>query len=175
MTHSNPGCTSCGRSCARRSKRADFRPSLGMHTCSEREPPRTVRDDGSTSIIPVLSEAGRLLRAHTFAAGGFDRGFDRDNGLEPDKPTEAAAVGPGTVQGREHRATMETPTRGEAFASLRQAVKSGWERGPRVRAPRGELAAFRAGLERGTHRLGEGLLPSVPPGTANCASPVLPA
>jgi hypothetical protein len=146
-----------------------------MHTCSEREPPRTVRDDGSTSIIPVLSEAGRLLRAHTFAAGGFDRGFDRDNGLEPDKPTEAAAVGPGTVQGREHRATMETPTRGEAFASLRQAVESGWERGPRVRAPRGELAAFRAGLERGTHRLGEGLLPSVPPGTANCASPVLPA
>jgi len=63
------------------------------------------------SMIPVLSGTGRLLRAHTFAAGGFDRGF-RDNGLDRDKPTEAAAAGPGMVRGRGHRVAVETRIRG---------------------------------------------------------------
>ena len=77
--------------------------------------------------------------------GGFDRGFDRDNGLDHDKPTEAAAAGAGIVRGSEHRVAVETRTRGEAYADLRQAVESGWDRGQRFEAPRGELAAFRAG------------------------------
>jgi neutral trehalase len=76
--------------------------------------------------------------------GGFDRGFDRENGSERDKPAELAAVGDGTVRGGEPRVAVETRTRGEAHADLRQAVESGWDRGQRFAAPRGELAVFQA-------------------------------
>jgi hypothetical protein len=76
--------------------------------------------------------------------GGFDRGFDRGNGLDRDKPTEVAAVGATIVRSGEHRVAVETRTRGEAHADLRQAAESGWERGRGFGAPRGELAAFRA-------------------------------
>lgn len=76
--------------------------------------------------------------------GAFDRGFDRDNGLDRDKPTEAAAASPGIVRGGEHRVSVETRTRGEAHADLRQAAESGWDRGQRFEAPRGELAVFQA-------------------------------
>lgn len=77
--------------------------------------------------------------------GGFDRGLDRDKRTERDRPTEAAAHGDTTVRGGEHRVAVETRTRGEAYADLRQAVESGWERGRRFDMPRGELAVFRAG------------------------------
>lgn len=86
---------------------------------------------------------------HTFAVGGFDRGFDRDNGSGRDKPAEVVAAGDGTVRGGEPRMAVETRTRGEAHADLRQVVESGWDRGQRFGAPRGELAVFparRAGL-----------------------------
>jgi hypothetical protein len=98
----------------------------------------------SISALLLLSGAGRLLRVHTFGVGGFDRGFDRDSGAERDKPAEAAAAGDGSLRGGEPRATVETRTRGEAYADLRQAVESGWDRTGRYEAPRGELAAFRA-------------------------------
>jgi hypothetical protein len=71
-------------------------------------------------------------------------GFDRDNGSERDKPAEAAAVGDGAVRGGEHHVAVETRTRGEAHADLRQAVEAGWDRGQRFEAPRGELAVFQA-------------------------------
>lgn len=77
--------------------------------------------------------------------GGFDRGFDRDNGSERDKPAEAAAAGAGIVRGGEPRVAVETRTRGEAHADLRQAAESGWERGREFGAPAGELAVFRSG------------------------------
>lgn len=76
--------------------------------------------------------------------GGFDRGFDRDDGAERDQPTEAAVVGDGTVRGGEPRTAVETRTRDEAQADLRQAVESGWDRGRTFKAPRGELAVFQA-------------------------------
>jgi hypothetical protein len=75
---------------------------------------------------------------------GFDRGFDRDDALDRDKPMEAAAAGAGVVRGGEHRVAVETRTRGEAYADLRQAAESGWDRGRGFSAPTGELAAFRA-------------------------------
>lgn len=75
---------------------------------------------------------------------GFDRGFDRDNGAERDRPTEAGAHGDSTVQGDDPRIAVETRTRGEAYADLRQIVESGWNRHQRFDAPRGELAMFRA-------------------------------
>ena len=77
--------------------------------------------------------------------GSLDRGFDRDSRLDRDKPTEAAAVGASIVRDGEHRVAVETRTRGEAYADLRQAAESGWERGREFGAPAGELAVFRAG------------------------------
>jgi len=75
---------------------------------------------------------------------GFDGGFDRGNGAERDRPTEAGAHGDSTVQGGDPRIAVETRTRGEAYADLRQVVESGWDRHQRFDAPRGELAMFRA-------------------------------
>jgi hypothetical protein len=80
---------------------------------------------------------------HTSSVGGFDRGFDRDNESERDRPAEAAAVGGGTARDGRARVAAETRTRGEAQADLRQAAGSGWDRHRRFEAPRGELAAFR--------------------------------
>jgi hypothetical protein len=76
--------------------------------------------------------------------GGLDRGLDRDDGSERDRPAEAAALADSTVQGGKPRIAVETRTRGEAHADLRQIVESGWDRGRRYEAPRGELAVFRA-------------------------------
>jgi hypothetical protein len=75
---------------------------------------------------------------------GFGRGIDRDNGLDRDKPTEAAAAGAGMVRVGELRVAVETRTQGEAHADLRQAAESGWDRDQRFEAPRGELAVFQA-------------------------------
>jgi hypothetical protein len=75
---------------------------------------------------------------------GFDRGFDRDNGAERDRPTESEAHGDSTVQGGDPRIAVVTRTRGEAYADLRQIVESGWDRHQGFDAPRGELAMFRA-------------------------------
>ena len=72
-----------------------------------------------------------------------DRGFDRDNRSERDKPTETAAVGEAVREVGLPRMAVETRTRGEAHADLRQAIESGWERGGRFDVPRGELAVFR--------------------------------
>ena len=80
---------------------------------------------------------------HTVAVGGFDRGFDRDNKSERDRPAEAAALADSTARGGEPRTAVETRTRGEAHADLRQAAESGWDRHSKFDAPRGELAQFR--------------------------------
>jgi hypothetical protein len=93
----------------------------------------------------ALSGTGWLLSAHTFAVSGFDRGLDRDNGSERDRPAEAADLGDGTVRGCETRVGVETRTRGEEYADLRQIAETGWDRSRRYEAPRGELATFRAG------------------------------
>ena len=90
---------------------------------------------------------------------GFDRGIDRDNGSGRDRPTEAEAPGDSTVRGGEPRTAVETRTRGEAYADLRQIDESGWDRGRRYEAPRGELAVFRverAGLLTVAHRATRG-------------------
>jgi hypothetical protein len=108
-----------------------------------RESPRTVRDDGLIAMIPVLCGIGWLLRVHTFAVGGLDRGFDRGSESERDRLAGAAAVGDGTARDGGAGVAVETRTRGEAHADLRQAVDSGWDRHRRFEAPRGELAAFR--------------------------------
>ena len=84
--------------------------------------------------------SGRIF----FAVDGFDRGFDRDNGSERDRTTEAEALGDSTVRGGEPRIAVETRTRGEAYADLQQIDESGWHRGRRYEAPHGELAKFRA-------------------------------
>ncbi|HEX9041486.1 MAG TPA: hypothetical protein VF838_10705, partial [Trebonia sp.] len=68
----------------------------------------------------------------------LDHGFDRD------KPVEAVTVGEGTPRDRELGVVVETRTRGEAYADLRQSAESGWDRSRRFEAPRGELATFRA-------------------------------
>lgn len=70
--------------------------------------------------------------------GELDRGSDRD------KPVEADTVGEGTLRDREVGVVVETRTRGEAYADLRQSAESGWDRSRRFDAPRGELAVFRA-------------------------------
>ena len=75
---------------------------------------------------------------------GFDRGFDRDNGAEGDRPAEAGAHGDSTVQDGDPRVAVETRTRGEAYADLRQVVRTGWDRHQRFDTPRSELAMFRA-------------------------------
>jgi hypothetical protein len=87
----------------------------------------------------TLSGTRRLHSVHNLGVGGFDRESGRD------KPAEAAAAGPGAVRGGELSVAVETRTRGEARADLRQAAGSGWDRHRRFEAPRGELAAFRAG------------------------------
>ena len=89
--------------------------------------------------------------------GVVDRGFDRDNRSERDKPTEIAAVGAAVREIGVPRVAVETRTRGEAHADLRQSVESGWDRHGRFEAPRGELAVFRP------ERAG---LPEVSPGEA---------
>jgi hypothetical protein len=89
--------------------------------------------------------------------GVVDRGFDRDNRSERDKPTETAAVGAAVREIGVPRVAVETRTRGEAHADLRQSVESGWDRRGRFEAPRGELAVFRP------ERAG---LPEVSPGEA---------
>jgi hypothetical protein len=86
--------------------------------------------------------------------GVVDRGLDLS---QPDKPTEAAAVGEAVRAVGAPRVAVETRTRGEAGADLRQSVESGWDRGQRLDVPRRELAAFRA------ERAG---LPEVSPGEA---------
>ncbi len=70
-------------------------------------------------------------------------GFDRGNGSERDRPAEAEALGDSSVQGGELRIAVETRTRGEAHADLRQVVMSGWDRNHRYQSPHGELAMFR--------------------------------
>jgi hypothetical protein len=89
--------------------------------------------------------------------GMVDRGFDRDNHSERDKPTETAAVGAAVREIGVPRVAVETRTRGEAHADLRQSVESGWDRHGRFEAPRGELAVFRPERAR---------LPEVSPGEA---------
>jgi hypothetical protein len=71
-------------------------------------------------------------------------GVDRDDGPEGDRRAEAADAGDGAARGGERRVAVETRTRGEARAGLRQVAESGWGRHQRFEAPRGELAAFRA-------------------------------
>jgi hypothetical protein len=81
----------------------------------------------------------------------FGCGLDRDNGAEREWPTEAAAHGDSTVQCGDPRIAVETRTRGEAYADLRQIVESGWDRHQEFDIPRGELGMFRAeraGLRR---------------------------
>jgi hypothetical protein len=75
--------------------------------------------------------------------GGLDHGIDRDHGSERDRPIEAEAPSDRTVKGREPRMAVETRTRGEAYADLRQAAESGWDRHQGFGVPRGELAMFR--------------------------------
>lgn len=70
-------------------------------------------------------------------------GFDRDNGSERDRPPDAEALGDSSVQGGELRIAVETRTRGEAHADLRQVVTSGWDRNHRYQSLHGELAMFR--------------------------------
>ena len=70
--------------------------------------------------------------------GELDRGSDRD------KPSEPAAFGEASSRGGELRLVVETRTRGEAYADLRQSAESGWDRSRRFDAPRSELAGFRA-------------------------------
>jgi hypothetical protein len=67
-----------------------------------------------------------------------------DHDADRDKPVEAATVGEGTPRDRELGVVVETRTRGEAYADLRQSAESGWDRSRRFDAPRGELAVFRA-------------------------------
>jgi hypothetical protein len=88
---------------------------------------------------------------------GFGRGIDRDNGLDRDKPTEAAAAGEAVREPGVPHMAVEARTRDEAHADLRQSVESGWDRRGRFDAPRGELAVFRV------ERAG---LPEVSPGEA---------
>ena len=76
--------------------------------------------------------------------GRYDRGSDRDNGSEHDKRAEVVAVGDVTVRSGEPRVAVETRTRSEAHADLRQAAESGWDRGQRFEAPRAELMMFQA-------------------------------
>jgi hypothetical protein len=89
--------------------------------------------------------------------GVVDRGFDRGSRSEPDKPMETTAVGEAVREVGAPRMAVETRTRGEARADLRQSVESGWDRGQRFAVPRGELAVFRP------ERAG---LPEVSPGEA---------
>jgi hypothetical protein len=116
--------------------RADGAPGS---TRSRSQLPPVVRHDGLISFLPILSGADRLLWAHTFAMGGFDR----DNGSERDRPTEAEALGDSTVRSGELRTAVETRTRGEAHADLHQVLTSGWNRNYRYQSPHGELAMFR--------------------------------
>jgi hypothetical protein len=67
-----------------------------------------------------------------------------DYGADRDKPVEAVTVGEGTPRDRELGVIVETRTRGEAYADLRQTAESGWDRSRRFDARSGELAAFRA-------------------------------
>lgn len=77
--------------------------------------------------------------AHNLNVGELDRGSDRD------KPVEAVAVGESNSKGGELRSVVETRTRGEAYADLRQSAESGWDRSWKFGAPRGELTTFKAG------------------------------
>ncbi len=100
------------------------------------------------SVVPfltylALSGTSRLHSVHTLGVGGFDRES------EGDKPAETAIADLGAMQRGELRTAVETRTRGEAYADLRQAVESDWDRHRKFDAPRGELARFepeRAGL-----------------------------
>lgn len=76
--------------------------------------------------------------------GRFDRDFDRDNESERDGPTEAEALGDSTGRGGDPGLAVETRTRGEAYADLRQIAECGWDRGRRYEAVRSELAVFQA-------------------------------
>lgn len=67
-----------------------------------------------------------------------------DHGTDRDKPVEAVTVGEGTPRDHELGVIVETRTRGDAYADLRQSAESGWDRSRRFDAPSGELAAFRA-------------------------------
>jgi hypothetical protein len=72
----------------------------------------------------------------------IDRTFDLD------KPAEAATAGDGRKEAGSD-VPVESRTRGECYADLRQAAESGWDRRLKFDAPRGELARFkpeRAGL-----------------------------
>ena len=87
--------------------------------------------------------------------GVVDGGLDsRLSGTSRRRPR---AVGEAVREVGVPRVAVETRTRGEAGADLRQSVESGWDRGQRFDVPRGELAVFRA------ERAG---LPEVSPGEA---------
>jgi hypothetical protein len=77
------------------------------------------------------------LECIILSVDGFDRGSERD------RPTEVAGVGEGAVRGGEPGVSVESRTRGEEYADLRQIAQAGWDRGRRFDAPRGELAEFR--------------------------------
>lgn len=57
--------------------------------------------------------------------GEFGRGFNRDSGLDLNRPAQAAGADAGTVRGGGHRTVIETRTRGEAYADLRQIAAAG--------------------------------------------------
>ena len=66
----------------------------------------------------------------------IDRAFDLD------KPAEAASIGDGRKEAGSD-VPVESRTRSEYYADLRQAAGSGWDRNLRFTAPRGELARFK--------------------------------
>jgi hypothetical protein len=69
----------------------------------------------------------------------IDRAFDLD------KPAEAATAGDGRKEAGSD-VPVESRTRGECYADLRQAAESGWDRRLKFDAPRGELERFEPGL-----------------------------
>lgn len=74
-----------------------------------------------------------------WSVNAFDRGSDSPGG---DRPAEAAATD-GPVKAAAFYALVETRSRSEASADLKQAVESGWDRHRVFEAPRAELARFR--------------------------------
>lgn len=69
----------------------------------------------------------------------IDRAFDLD------KPAEAATADDGRKEAGSD-VPVESRTRSEYYADLRQAAGSGWDRNLRFTAPRGELARFKPEL-----------------------------
>jgi hypothetical protein len=66
-----------------------------------------------------------------------------DRRPEIDRPVEAAAVSEDTSRDSETNVVVEKRTRSEAYADLRQAAESDWDRSFKFDPPREELALFR--------------------------------